>query len=111
MPTKAELQAENSQFRLTVKVLEERHRQAVAALKKYQEIFDTTGIDVWRANDEKPTPCICVSLPNQWSINIYPADGPAQGFVVYDETKLAFVSGLIPAELMMEEIAYVRKNG
>lgn len=112
MPTKAELEVKIEQLEMTNKVLLRQGQDAMAALKVYQDIEKRTGLDIWEAENENSgrTPCICVGLNNGFSVNIYPADGPAQGLAVFDADKLVFVAGLIPASLVMEEVAYARNH-
>jgi len=86
------------------------------ALEHRLAIFEDNDIHVWEANtdeDSEDPECLCIGgLPEPFGLNLYKNDdGKVIGFIVTDDTEIAFIGGYASAEVMMREIELAKKYG
>lgn len=64
---------------------------------------------VWRATADVGSP-ICVGVAEPWSLMLFEGEGGISGGIVANEADTEHVFGYIPGDVVMHEIAYVRRR-
>lgn len=68
---------------------------------------DLNDLMIWETTDPGKPVCIADRKDGGFSVSLYlDSEGGVQGVLVYDEADLVSATGLIPAEVLEEELSY-----
>lgn len=101
--TKAELEAANAALHLEVEALR----------RSLDSTLDKRPLDTWIAKNDVGQP-VCIPFDGETlhSVQVYTNEqgDKATGVIVSDDADTVFAAGLIPGEVVMEEIRWLRRG-